>query len=123
MRLPRAHARALHFRVPPRDGRAGLTRVPALPGLLLQGLQHPAQERLPHRQPPRHDGLRRYAASHADIPQLTSLQDIEYVTDKLALDLSDAQAAEKLVTIIKETLLSEKSRIVDNAFHEANRDG
>jgi hypothetical protein len=27
------------------------------------------------------------------------------------------------VTIIKETLLSEKSRIVDNAFHEANRDG
>jgi hypothetical protein len=54
---------------------------------------------------------------------LKSLQDIEYVVEKLALELSDAQAAEKLVMTIKETLLSEKSRNIDNAFHEANRDG
>jgi hypothetical protein len=39
----------------------------------------------------------------------------------LANELSDAQAAEKLILIIKETLLSEKSRNIDNAFHEANR--
>lgn len=48
---------------------------------------------------------------------MKSLQDIEYVTDKLALELSDAQAAERLVMIIKEALLSEKSRNIDNAFH------
>lgn len=47
-----------------------------------------------------------YMFSYAEIPQLKSLEDIQYVTEKLALELSEAQAAERLIMAIKDTLLS-----------------
>ena len=42
----------------------------------------------------------------ADIPQLKSLSDVNYVVDKLDLGLSQAQAAEKIVQVVRETLES-----------------
>lgn len=42
----------------------------------------------------------------ADIPQLKSLNDVNYVVGKLDLELSQAQAGEKIVQVIRETLES-----------------
>jgi hypothetical protein len=39
--------------------------------------------------------------TNSEIPQLRKLEDLEYVTEMMALDLSDAQAAEKLINTIK----------------------
>ena len=58
-----------------------------------------------------------------EIPQLKVLEDIQYVADNLALDLSDAQAADKLKRVIADALESEKSRNLDNAIHEGVRVG
>jgi hypothetical protein len=42
-----------------------------------------------------------YSFFNLEIPQLRRLSDINYVTEKLVLDLSEAQAAENLVNTIK----------------------
>ena len=65
------------------------------------------------------DGVGMYNVVDIEIPQLTGLAKIEYVTDKMALELSELQAAENIHHAIKMALEYEQSRKLDNAFHEA----
>lgn len=59
----------------------------------------------------------------AGIPELDNYKSIDYLVDKLSLEMSAQEAALKIKQEIKDTLDSETSRRLDNMVHEMNRKG
>ena len=56
----------------------------------------------------------------ADLPQLQNYDDLDYLVDKLALDLSESHAAERIIKEIRQNLKSDSQRFNDLA-HEFAR--
>jgi|JI6StandDraft_1071083.scaffolds.fasta_scaffold12170_1 hypothetical protein len=59
----------------------------------------------------------------AGIPELYTYSNIDYLVEKLSLELSAQEAAAKIKQEIADTLDSETSRRLDNLVHEIKRNG
>lgn len=59
----------------------------------------------------------------AGIPELHTYSNIDYLVEKLSLELSAQEAAAKIKQEIADTLDSETSRRLDNLVHEIKRNG
>ena len=50
------------------------------------------------------------------IPQLTKIEDLDYIRDSLSLDLTDEEASEKFKKLIDESI-NTKMSVINNSFH------